>query len=309
MGTANRHFTPGCFYLGCLAAAAGFAFYLAGFSAASAIANWPMSVFFGSAAVKFSVLSSFPSFSHALASSLLLVSLVSISSRAKLCWIGVVLCISLALELTMGTFDVMDVYALLLGSGLGSLPLLVNRKTIIVNKAVGVLPAMLVTMGAATFAAGSYYGGDTGCRFDCGGPVSYGNPTYMSYNDLRSAVRQEPPHDLMEIGRLYLYKNLIFMNERNEGIHIIDNIVPSNPTPIGFIRIPGNLDINIRGDYLYADSYVDLVTLDVSDISNIREVNRQTDIFPYDPYQNIPDDIYIETYLVDSSRGVVIGYE
>jgi len=100
----------------------------------------------------------------------------------------------------------------------------------------------------------------------------------------------------------------MFMNERNQGIHIIDNRFPANPRPIGFVRIPGNLDISIRGDFLYADSYVDLVTLDLTDINNIQEVSRQTDIFPFDAFQNIPFDIDFLTEDIDAGRGVIVGF-
>jgi hypothetical protein len=48
----------------------------------------------------------------------------------------------------------------------------------------------------------------------------------------------------------------------------MDNSDPSNPQNISFIEIPGNLDIAIKDNFLYADSYVDLLTIDISNIEN-----------------------------------------
>ena len=56
---------------------------------------------------------------------------------------------------------------------------------------------------------------------------------------------------------------------------------PADPENMGFIEIPGNVDIAIKNNTLYADSYVDLVAIDISDIENPEEVNRVEDVFPY----------------------------
>gem|GEM_PF-4159042 len=57
---------------------------------------------------------------------------------------------------------------------------------------------------------------------------------------------------------------------------------------------------------LYADSYIDLVTIDLGRADYL-VVDRQEAIFPYDPYQNAPEDI--DFLSVDESLGVVIGHE
>ncbi|HHN47860.1 MAG TPA: hypothetical protein ENN08_02830, partial [Bacteroidales bacterium] len=51
----------------------------------------------------------------------------------------------------------------------------------------------------------------------------------------------------------------------NQGIHVVDNSNPASPQIISFIAIPGNYDLAIRGNILFADSYIDLVALDISD--------------------------------------------
>ena len=73
----------------------------------------------------------------------------------------------------------------------------------------------------------------------------------------------------MQSGKIYFKDHYIFVNEYQKGIHVIDNEDPRNPQIIKFIEIPGNVDMAIADDILYADSYVDLLSIDISDIGNI----------------------------------------
>ena len=90
------------------------------------------------------------------------------------------------------------------------------------------------------------------------------NPVYMSYEDLRSAVRDTTPAEISKPGKIYLYGDFILVNEVRKGIHVVNNTDPANPEVISFIRIPGNIDMAIKNNILYADSYVDLVAIDIS---------------------------------------------
>ena len=131
-------------------------------------------------------------------------------------------------------------------------------------------------------------------------------PVYMSYETLRSAVKYVAERELRKPGKIYFKDDLIFINEQFEGVHIIDNEDPENPENIGFIEIPGNVDIAIKNNILYADSYVDLVAIDISDINNPSEVSREEDVFPY----TLPP--YEEDYRlaeIDEEKGVVTGWE
>ena len=93
-------------------------------------------------------------------------------------------------------------------------------------------------------------------------------PVYLSYNDLRTSVNVATAKNLKNPGKIYFYNNLLFVVEDKEGVHIINNEDASNPINIGFINIPGNVDIAVKNDLLYADSYVDLVVIDISEINN-----------------------------------------
>ena len=69
------------------------------------------------------------------------------------------------------------------------------------------------------------------------------------------------------------------------------------------------MDIEIRGQRLYADSFIDLVTLDISNPDDVVEIDRQIEVFPWDENQNIPYNIRLNFSEIDRNRGVVIAYE
>ena len=132
------------------------------------------------------------------------------------------------------------------------------------------------------------------------------SPVYLSYKDLRSAVTEVQNVDLKNPGKIYFKDNYIFIVEELEGIHVYDNTVPSSPVKKGFVKLPGVVDISISGNSLYADSYVDLVVLDVQDFGNIHEVGRITDILPYLVPASKTD---FPTTYVDKDKGVVVDWE
>ncbi|MGD2035155.1 MAG: hypothetical protein PVF73_08885, partial [Bacteroidales bacterium] len=129
-------------------------------------------------------------------------------------------------------------------------------------------------------------------------------PVYLSYEDLRSPVNVKSAEDIIEPGKMYFKDKFIYVNEYKKGIHVIDNQDPADPQVIRFIEIPGNVDLAIKGNILYADSYVDLIAIDISDMNDIKEVARIEDAFPY----MIPE--YSDGIVEDVSeeKGVVTGW-
>ena len=104
-------------------------------------------------------------------------------------------------------------------------------------------------------------------------------PITRSLAEIRSSVRTEAPRTLKRPGKMYIKGNYIFINEIKEGIHIVDNSNPSNPAFVAFVQIPGNGDIAVKNNILYADSYSDLVALDISKIESPTEVGRVQNVF------------------------------
>src|SRR5690606_37696350 len=87
-----------------------------------------------------------------------------------------------------------------------------------------------------------------------------------------------PPRPIVESGKVYAYGDYIFINDQYQGVHVVDNGNPNQPVITGFINIPGNVDISVKDDHLFADSLTDLVVLDIADMDNIKTVNRLEDV-------------------------------
>lgn len=112
-------------------------------------------------------------------------------------------------------------------------------------------------------------------------------PVLQSLDEVRKSIEVLPPKEISESGKIYSYKDYVFVNDKNKGVHIINNVNSKAPVKIAYIRIPGNVDISVKGDILYANSFVDLLVFDISNITNIKKINIVEDIFPY--YIQIPE--------------------
>ncbi|NUO02408.1 MAG: hypothetical protein HUU01_17515 [Saprospiraceae bacterium] len=122
----------------------------------------------------------------------------------------------------------------------------------------------------------------SGCLKDkCESTLTYQayQPVYVKMDEVRNELRTEAPRTLKTPGNIYVYQNYLFIAEHREGIHVIDNSDPSNPTSVSFIKIPGCENMAVRGNILYANSYVDLVSLDISNPLSVQLVCRTNDMF------------------------------
>ena len=115
--------------------------------------------------------------------------------------------------------------------------------------------------------------------------VNVATPEFMSKTAFRNSVEVLPPQNIDESGKIYSYNNYIFINDEFIGVHIIDNSNPASPNPISFLKIPGNVDISIKDNFLFADSSTDLVVFDITDINAIGIVDRLEDVFSIYDYQ------------------------
>ena len=122
----------------------------------------------------------------------------------------------------------------------------------------------------------------SGClRDECTSTRTYVrfDPIYKLPADFRVGVSAESPRTLRNPGKMYAFDTYLFINELHEGIHVIDNSNPASPQNIAFWKIPGNVDMAIRGNHLYADQYVDLLTIDISDLQNPQVVCTSQEAF------------------------------
>ena len=121
-------------------------------------------------------------------------------------------------------------------------------------------------------------------------------PIYISVADLRAQTTTiQAPEPLTQPGKIYIFGNYLFITEIRKGIHIVDNTNPATPRFINFISIPGNADMAVNSNILYADTYVDLLAFDVSNPANIIPVKRVENVF--------------DNQYIDKARGLILGYK
>lgn len=151
--------------------------------------------------------------------------------------------------------------------------------------------SIFLTAGIAALTALS------GClRDDCSSTRTYVrfDPVYKTLEECRVGITAEGPRTLKKPGKIYAIGQYMLINELSEGIHVIDNSNPANPVPVAFWRIPGNVDMAVRGQYLYADQYIDLLTLDISNLQQPKVVCRAENVFSLHGF--------------DPSRGYLVNY-
>jgi len=131
-------------------------------------------------------------------------------------------------------------------------------------------------------------------------------PVYMGFNEFRSSFSMSEAIEISTPGKIYFKDDYLFVNEVGKGIHVIDNSDPANPHKVGIYEIMGNVDMAVRGNILFADSYIDLVAIDITDIDNPVEISRIENIFP----EVVPEgDKWYPYAMVNKSKGVIVDWE
>ena len=112
-------------------------------------------------------------------------------------------------------------------------------------------------------------------------------PVFMSREILEISVKYvEGERDMIETGKIYYREPYIFVNERYKGVHVINSTDPANPIKEGFIVAPGCLDMAVKGNIMYLDNAVDLVSFDL----NTKQITKRLkNVFP-EPLP--PDDLF-----------------
>jgi hypothetical protein len=113
---------------------------------------------------------------------------------------------------------------------------------------------------------------------------TYYVPVYRTVAEVRANIRSNAPQQIERPGKIYVRGNYIFLNEIDKGIHVIDNTNPASPVNKAFITIPGNMDLAVKGNILYADLYTDLVAIDISNPLNVAVTKTVDGVFPFRYY-------------------------
>ncbi len=128
-------------------------------------------------------------------------------------------------------------------------------------------------------------------------------PVLMQREQMESSVRLEAGREINNPAKIYRKDGYLFISEKYKGIHIINNLDPKKPVNTGFIRIPGCVDVAMKGNILYADNATDLLAIDLSNLSQVAVVKRIKNAFPVllppdlgeipTAYANRPEDMII----------------
>jgi len=122
-------------------------------------------------------------------------------------------------------------------------------------------------------------------------------PVFKTSNEVRASIKSDNAEQISHPGKIYVLGNYIFMNEIGKGVHIIDNSNPASPVNKAFINIPGNEDIAVKGNTLYADCFTDLMVIDISDPSNVSLKTYVPNMFP--------DRQYVFGYMLDTNTVII----
>ncbi len=129
--------------------------------------------------------------------------------------------------------------------------------------------------------------------------------TYLSRTEMNQAIKMEAPKDLVQPGKIYVFGQFLYINEKYQGIHIINNADPSSPKNIGFINIPGNIDLAIKNNTLYADNGVDLVSINIANLNQLQITHRNERVFP-DNWATSPDGYQVP---LEKDDAIFAGWE
>ncbi len=85
-------------------------------------------------------------------------------------------------------------------------------------------------------------------------------------------------------GKIYLYDQTLYVNELTRGVRQLNISSPMKPANLGLIKIDGNHDTALRGTLdghriLYADSFADLIVLDVTNPASPQVLDSLRNIF------------------------------
>lgn len=132
-------------------------------------------------------------------------------------------------------------------------------------------------------------------------------PVTMTVADFRASVKITEPKEMERSGKIYTYKEYIFINDLQKGVLVVDNST-YNPVMKKYLEIPANTDIAIKDDVLFANSGRDLVTFDISDLDNIKLLERLENVFE-DYYPQVPEDAEnVDFSDFDYVNEVIVGY-
>ncbi|WP_181368932.1 LVIVD repeat-containing protein [Flavobacterium pallidum] len=133
-------------------------------------------------------------------------------------------------------------------------------------------------------------------------------PVVKSLDEIRNAVSISAARQTHSDGKIYVSEKYLFYIAKEQGVHIFNNQNPSAPVNIAFINLEGVHDIAVKGHYLYADNFVDLLVFDIADINNITLVKTVENAIEFVPV--FPAHASFYDYTIQPGTGeIIVGYK
>lgn len=166
------------------------------------------------------------------------------------------------------------------------------------------------SISAGILLAGLLALGLSSCKDSCKNEMIYDAnvPVYLSFEDLRKPITTQSSKSLEHPGKFWRKDGYLFVSDVNKGVHIYNVSNAATPYEMVFVNVPGVIDVAVKGNYLLADSYTDLLIMDISNPSQPTEVKRLNNVFSYNPFKVEANPGY-PVVAPDETKGVVIGWE
>lgn len=133
-------------------------------------------------------------------------------------------------------------------------------------------------------------------------------PTVKSLADIRADVSVTAARQTQSDGKIYVTEDYLFYIAQESGVHIFNNTNPASPVNIAFINLDGVHDISVKGNYLYADNFVDLLVFDISNIQNITLVRTIENSIAFSP--TFPQEAEFYDYTVyPTGDEIITGFD
>ena len=137
--------------------------------------------------------------------------------------------------------------------------------------------------------------------------ATFAVPIVKTLSSIRDNVSVTGQRQTDSDGKIYVAENYLFYIAKEQGVHVFDNHNPASPVNIAFINLEGVHDIAVKGNYLYADNFVDLLVFDISDIGNIILVQTIENSIAFNP--SYPETAEFFDYEIYANQGEIItGY-
>lgn len=163
--------------------------------------------------------------------------------------------------LLAGTFDGGDIIAAALGVGFALLLTPTSKSTLSPR----LRPAASAALAAFALAMNMATSEGIKCAEEKDTEINAGDVKWSEARPIKRAGKVEP------------FGDYLLVIEGKDGIHVVDNADVSAPKNIGFVVVPGSIDLATKDQIVYVNAYQHLFTLDLTALPAIEVVDIKRD--------------------------------